>query len=451
MWRGVRNILQVGALVAVAWTAVSCATAHEPGVDAGWTPDVGRPVLDGSGDAMDSPPDGAREAGLRPDTGLASACTMAAARCQRLVRSARASDGSASAREVYVPAIAASGETLQVLTEVDDASTGRVELIARRFNPTLAELSSTSIDSMDPPYLGAAGATGVPALFAWNASIPVSRGDPDVELRWRAVDSDGVATDPRAIARPWAESQIGPVLVRAASTLALTAGRTSIDVIDLERETTGTLALGEAPWDSIAAAPLPADPSGFVVLWHVVDDEGFARAMLMTAGMEGTRSGPVTVLERLSTRASLLVTSDAILVAGFERTTSLADSRLRIARLDPASLARLDLDSSFSGWGGSLPASFQLVAWHDRVWLVWLTSDPRFGANAVVFVESLERMACAASVDEPTVISAAPFDWTRRSAAYQMALLPTDADLYIAHPIGDAGLFDLHEISYECP
>lgn len=448
-----RALRVMAAIAAVAWALSGCANAHELG-DAGDAEsghDSGMPRVDTGGDPDAAPGvDGGLEAGR--DTGLAPACSLPAPRCQRLVRSGRASDGSASAaREVYVPALVASGDALQVLTEVDDATADRIELAAHRFDRSLAPQAPTTLDSMDPPYLGAAGATGMAALFAWNASIPVTRGDPNVELRWCTVDETGTASAPRTIARMWSDSQIGPVIVQGAAPLALTAGRDAIDVVDLASGAMTTLPIGEAPWDSIAAAPSPDDPRNFVVMWHVVDAEGFARAMLMTAGIDGPRTGPVTVLERLSTRASLLVTHDAILVAGFERTTSLAESRLRIARLDPGGLDRLGQDASFSGWGGSLPAAFELASWREQVWLVWLTSDPRFGASAVVFVEPLERMACAATVDEPTIVSAAPFDWTRRAAAYQMAVLATDDDLYIAHPIGDAGLFDIHEVGYECP
>ncbi len=422
----------------------SCAAAHEAERDAGLPADTAMRAGDTNLDAGTAASDA--------DTGLAPPCEMPRPDCVHLLRSARAPDdiSSSLAREARVPTLVVGAGIVEVLTEVEDPAADRVLLETRRFDRALTALTPSRLDSMSQPPLEATGMGGPPTLFAWNVAL--GRGTSQtLELRWRTVDAAGSVSELEAMSRPWDETHIGPVLVDSGASLALTARPGAIDVLDLAARTSTTLAIEGILWDSIGAASLPNDPGAFVVLWYTIDDDGFARAMLVTATTDGMRGGPVTALEHLTSRASLLVTRDAILVAGFERTTEVAESRLRIARFAPSDLSRRGGDASFAGWGGSLPAGIQLVSWHDVIWLAWLTNDPRFGADAVLFVEALDQMACAGRIDEPLLVSSAPFDWTRRAAPGQMSVAVGEDALYVAHTIGDAGLFDIHALAYGCP
>ncbi|MBZ0116721.1 MAG: hypothetical protein K8H88_06995 [Sandaracinaceae bacterium] len=187
----------------------------------------------------------------------------------------------------------------------------------------------------------------------------------------------------------------------------------------------------------------------FTILWHELDEEGFAHARVAVATYDGFVTEPVTALAALSQRATHLVLGESVWVAGFERTGLLGESRLRVTRLGVSSLQRTEADWSFSGWGGLLPASIKLVTWSGQPWLLWITDDTRFGSFAVVYAEPLSTESCAATITTPALVSSAPFDWSRRGVRGHLAAVGQD-ELFIAHTIGDAGAFDVHALEQVC-
>ncbi len=411
-------------------------------------------MIDGGIAVVDSS-SGERDAG---DPEIAPPCEVPAPRCVRVFASRRIGDRPDEAQDVSIPAIGVDATGVHVVVRLEDPNEERIMLFDRLHDHDLTSDEELLLDSFPRPNMMSVSvsvALGV-TTFAWHDRRSF-RGESTMETRWRSMDPTGTLSELRIAdtIRLAARIEIlGPTsLVLGDRVFAVSALDHELTMVDLAAATRRTVPIDAVPWGDIAAQPLE-DGETFIVLWHEIGDDGFARARVAVVRSSALVTGPVTVLHHLSDRASLLVHEGQVWVAGFERLALLAESRLRVARLELPDLTRREPDRTFSGWGGLRPAGFQLVAWRGKPWMVWLSDDPRFGSLAALFAEPLPEIACAVQSADPTLVSSAPFDWSRRGAFGQLAVATGEVDreerLFIAHTIGSAGRFDIHALDATC-
>lgn len=425
-----------------AFALMGCALSHEPSTDAEG-PRVDGGPLDGAMDDADAAP-------------LAPPCA-APPRCRAVVRvSARAErpPGTGPVSALAVPSATLGPDGLHVLLQVEDPDRPGVTLVDHTVSPVSLMIQRRGdVDRMERPVSSGADALGTPlrTTFVWQAIVGL-RDDQRVETRWRVADDNGslsaalVASSLPVLADA---EPVWPALVSLVDRTLSVGGRGhEVGFVDLERGERRAFRLDAPLWDSIESHPLDGGER-FTILWHELDEEGFAHARVAVATYDGFVTEPVTALAALSQRATHLVLGESVWVAGFERTGLLGESRLRVTRLGVSSLQRTEADWSFSGWGGLLPASIKLVTWSGQPWLLWITDDTRFGSFAVVYAEPLSTESCAATITTPALVSSAPFDWSRRGVRGHLAAVGQD-ELFIAHTIGDAGAFDVHALEQVC-
>ncbi|MBZ0119371.1 MAG: hypothetical protein K8H88_20435 [Sandaracinaceae bacterium] len=345
-----------------------------------------------------------------------------------------------------------------MLLQVEDPDAPGATLVDHTFSPTSLVIEARSeVDRMERPVSLGADAQGTPfrTTFVWQAIVGL-RDDQRVETRWRVADDNGnlsavrVASSLPALADA---EPVWPALVSLADRTLSVGGRgREVGFVDLERGERRALLLDAPLWDSVESHALGGGDR-FTVLWHELDEDGFAHARVAVATYDGFVTEPVTALAALSQRATHLVLGESVWVASFERTGLLGESRLRVARLDLPDLRHVEADWSFAGWGGLLPAGIKLVAWGGEPWLLWVTDDARFGSLAVVYAEPLSTESCAATTTSPVLVSSATFDWSRRGVRGHLAAVSQEGasgELYVAHTIGEAGAFDVHALERDC-